>query len=251
MSGEGAPPHTDRAAAPLPVVSERAVHLGERLVRGLREAAREAAPAAELVSLLDRELGAYVDESLRANPDRRVHCERGCGTCCVQWVDDVAAFEIETIGRWVLASGRGVAIRDALAARVRAFAAVARRHRRRSGEHALEHAERLALAYMELGLRCVFLGADGACGIYPVRPLRCRTYFSLAPPAGCTAEALAAGRSETFTLAPPGAEEAVEEADAAWREASREPPERRARAGALVTSLHRWLVDRLPVSAEG
>ncbi len=32
------------------------------------------------------------------------------------------------------------------------------------------------VAALEAGGRCVFLGADGGCRIYPVRPLQCRTY---------------------------------------------------------------------------
>jgi hypothetical protein len=81
-------------------------------------------------------------------------CAAGCASCCHQHVA-VAAIEAVAIADALAAApAPDLRVRTlAAASRMRGMDALARRHAR---------------------VPCPFLAADGACGIYPVRPLRCR-----------------------------------------------------------------------------
>ncbi|MDA8230396.1 MAG: YkgJ family cysteine cluster protein [Magnetospirillum sp.] len=89
-------------------------------------------------------------------------CAPGCGWCCHQQVG-VSVPEAVAIARHVGALPR--AERDALAERVGA----ADRRTRGLTTHGRARAR----------IACAFLGADGRCLIYAVRPLRCRGLHSI------------------------------------------------------------------------
>jgi Fe-S-cluster containining protein len=85
----------------------------------------------------------------------RFECTR-CGACCTGGADEhvfLAEAEARAIGRHLGLSWR----------------AFVRRYLSRTAD-----GERVARMTGEG--RCVFLRADGGCGVYPVRPLQCRTY---------------------------------------------------------------------------
>ncbi|MFN3199864.1 MAG: YkgJ family cysteine cluster protein [Bradymonadia bacterium] len=77
-----------------------------------------------------------------------LNCKRGCDGCCrtrrTAW-----AVEVEAIAQWL--STQPQALRESLRAR-------------------------LTDASVQAGERCVFLDADGACAVYPARPVICRTH---------------------------------------------------------------------------
>src|SRR5688572_27148047 len=89
-------------------------------------------------------LDAFCDEALRGAP---IACKAGCSTCCHQWVPGVKASEIEQIAQRAVGDRALVA---ALQVRLQAY-------ERLSGDRDLE--------YARLGLSCVFLTAEGTCGI--------------------------------------------------------------------------------------
>ena len=109
-----------------------------------------------------------VDETL-AEHSEGVTCSRGCGKCCSQ---RVAAHYLEGVNivHWLYSTP---AQKDVdvyrLLDRVRTF----------------EKPPRLANGWDREP--CLFL-KDGACSIYPVRPLNCRVYASLSPPSKCFAK---------------------------------------------------------------
>lgn len=80
-------------------------------------------------------------------------CAAGCAACCHQHVA-VAAIEAVAIAGALAAAAPNLRVKAlAAAARMTGMDAPTRRRAR---------------------MPCPFLAADGACGIYPVRPLRCR-----------------------------------------------------------------------------
>jgi Fe-S-cluster containining protein len=183
---------------------------GEAAFAEAIELAVDPSRAALRLPILYRRLDAFCDEALRGAP---IACKPGCSNCCRQWVPGVKAFEIEAIAREVLPSNAREAIIDALRDRVAAFD-------RLEGDR--------GVAYARLGLSCVFLTEDGTCGIRPIRPGTCRTFFSFGPPERCAGDPDATG----FVLEPhPDFEGVLERA---------EP-----RGGAYTGELFRDLLARL------
>jgi Fe-S-cluster containining protein len=90
-------------------------------------------------------------------------CTRGCAMCCHL---RVAAMPVEVLG--VAQYLRRQLDADALAARIERIRETAR-------EVSALPRERL----LSVNIPCPLLEADGACGIYPARPLNCRAYHSL------------------------------------------------------------------------
>lgn len=233
MSAPTAPLRFDAAAdAAGAAVEEALVVLG-------RAAARANDPGAVVQAGLPkvhRRLERFVARTFAANPERKVHCASGCSACCHQWVHDVGAHEIERLGAWVLASGRAREVQEALHERLAAYRALERRHPD-DGDEPDPQLSR-ALAYLAERRPCVFLEDSGACGVYADRPWTCRTYFSLAPPSHCTAEALRAGTGLGVFLEP------FADVDAAL-DAVAEPFSEPGYTGELVRDLATWLGRRL------
>ncbi|MCB9647592.1 MAG: YkgJ family cysteine cluster protein [Deltaproteobacteria bacterium] len=179
-----------------------------------------------------RRLQVFVERTFAANPERPVHCKAGCATCCHQWVHDVRAHEIDALGRHLVKAGDGESVQDALQERLTAYRALERRHPD-SGREADPQLTR-ALAYLEQGRPCVFLDEAGGCRVYALRPWVCRTYFSLAPPERCRAEALRSGAGRGLFLEPfSGVDEALDAAAAPFAEPGY--------TGELVRDLLTWL----------
>lgn len=89
-------------------------------------------------------------------------CKAGCGWCCHQQVG-ISAPEAARIlvHLSTLPEGEAAPLKDKIRAAAKATAGMGTRTRARSK------------------LPCPFLGDDGACSIYAVRPLRCRSLHSI------------------------------------------------------------------------
>jgi Fe-S-cluster containining protein len=105
-------------------------------------------------------------------------CSKGCAHCCRQEIL-IARAEAETIVEWVQASWSPEQI-EALKDQLRAWLVWYRGEFKRrvdSGE------DRRVVVY-EHGPLCVAL-QDGACSIYPVRPMSCRIHYVSSSPDAC------------------------------------------------------------------
>ncbi len=156
-------------------MTEAADHAGERAF----------AEAVELAEILRKDperlearlpivyeaLDAFCEEAVRGAP---IACKVGCTQCCHQWVPGVKAFEIERIARYVESSGDVARVLIELGRRLEAHRAIGGPDPDR--------------VYARLGLPCVFLTAQGTCGIREIRPETCRTYFSFGPPERCAGD---------------------------------------------------------------
>jgi Fe-S-cluster containining protein len=131
---------------------------------------------ARRLPILYQRFDEFCEEALRGV---EVACKAGCSNCCSQWVPGVKPFEIERIAKHAKDSGAVEEIIAALRDRVDA-------HDRISSDDR-------DLAYARLGLPCVFLTSDGTCGIRPIRPLTCRSFFSFGPPERCAGHAESTG----------------------------------------------------------
>lgn len=90
-------------------------------------------------------------------------CRRGCSFCCDNI--HVPAIERAAVSEW-LDTEAGSGVREA-----------ARRRRASQASHALTAGEKQPSGERAAAPnRCAFLGSEGECTVYPVRPLICRTY---------------------------------------------------------------------------
>lgn len=126
-----------------------------------------------------------IDRETKAG--RRISCRAGCGACCRQLVP-IGAIEAAIVRDWV--DGRPPD--EAERIRARFGEAVARLkaaglHGRLEDRASLRTAEQtraLGLDYFRAGVACPFL-VDESCGIYAVRPMKCREYLVTSPAANC------------------------------------------------------------------
>lgn len=139
-----------------PAVLARGDDIWDRRGSELRALIREAAALASnggnvndnfdsLVSVTEKAAKILVEETV---------CKQGCSHCCYMPVS-IGDFEAAMIGRHI---GRDPARRGT----IEQFLATAD-----------SNIENLT------GVPCTFLAADGKCGIYPVRPIACRTHHSI------------------------------------------------------------------------
>lgn len=130
-------------------------------------------------------------------------CGAGCSSCCSQVVFDVHAFEVERLGRHLVASG--VSVEELIAAldrRIGHFDTIRREHPRAADESHDAWTERLAVEFWKADLPCVLLDEQGRCSVHELRPWSCRRYFSLSDPQWCRGESAHDPRREGIIVDP-------------------------------------------------
>jgi Fe-S-cluster containining protein len=104
-------------------------------------------------------------------------CRRGCHHCCHNLVI-VTVTEAIPIAEYLLASAEW-------RPRLPGLLAELRRQIRIVSELGGSQEDRTAVDWFARKIPCVFLQENGDCGVYPIRPTACRTYFVVSPPADC------------------------------------------------------------------
>jgi len=155
----------------------------------------------------------YLDEVL---PQHRepVRCGAGCGNCCHHFPMSVEPFELIHLYAGLRERADFAELLESCFVRVRRFGAL------QDGEDE----EALLHSYFSQRLPCPFIRASGDCGIYALRPLTCRMYFSHTDPRFCTSEHLQTPANRSFIVYLP---DAIEEkiAEVSMRYAGLELPE--------------------------
>ncbi len=134
----------------------------------------------------DAIIGASVADAQDAG--HSVSCRAGCGACCRQVVP-ISETEALALLEWIdlLPAGQQEMLRERFRAATEAFAVAGMLERTREA-HTLRDGPdslRFALDYFAAGVPCPFL-VDESCGIYAVRPMKCREYLVTSPAANCT-----------------------------------------------------------------
>jgi Fe-S-cluster containining protein len=135
---------------------------------------------------------------------RKVACAPGCAACCRHFVSSVEPFELAALHRHVKdredypdllfsSHGHSMAYEKILKA---------------EGEDE-EASDRALYRYFLRGRACPFLGKDGACGVYAVRPMSCRMFYSESPAKYCAGKEIASPWNKNFQVELP---EELEEA---------------------------------------
>lgn len=137
--------------------------------------------------------GAYQQEIL-TNSDYRVACEKNCSQCCCHWVADVYSFEAAIIAEHIK---QHMPLKiPALCGTLREDAALMQklddlldeRVLKDAAPHTIETLDRddlLLEGFYQLRRACPLLDENGACSIYAVRPMSCRSYVSFSDPLLC------------------------------------------------------------------
>jgi Fe-S-cluster containining protein len=144
---------------------------------------------ADILKLFD----AYQREIIAVS-DYRVTCKKNCSLCCYHWVADVYSFEAAIIAEHIKAClPQNIA---ALCAVLREDAtllqqlddALDERVLKDAAPHtlaALDRDDLLLEGFYQLRRPCALLDSQGACSIYRLRPMSCRTYLSFSDPLLC------------------------------------------------------------------
>jgi Fe-S-cluster containining protein len=98
-----------------------------------------------------------------------VTCARGCAFCCMDNPRGISGVELLGVFEALAPQQRGTA--DGPAARFQSLV----------DEHGIEDAQARSKAQLT---PCMYLVA-GACSVYASRPMACRMFFSVTPPAAC------------------------------------------------------------------
>jgi len=106
-------------------------------------------------------------------------CAKGCAHCCSLEIT-VARAEAETIVAW-LREHKTAAELDEVRVGLQSWLAWYRSGLRQLVAEGKPRGE----AFLKYGPRCVMLAEDGACGIYPVRPIACRSHYVSSPAEAC------------------------------------------------------------------
>lgn len=118
---------------------------------------------------------------------KSLSCTEGCGACCRQAVP-ITAVEARAIAEWL--SEQPDDRQAELRARFQQAAAklegsgITSELRTAVGTKRRDAIHELGLRYFALGIPCPFLEQE-RCTIHEIRPLRCREYLVVSPPAHC------------------------------------------------------------------
>lgn len=130
-------------------------------------------------------IGRVAEEAERAG--KPISCRAGCGACCRQMVP-VSLFEAEALTDWIrtLPQERQAELAERFHRALLALRDAGVIEALVNSEWVLEEERtaQLAIDYFHASVPCPFL-EDESCSIHPIRPLACREYLVVSPPALC------------------------------------------------------------------
>lgn len=175
--------HDDRVAL------DFELRIGERSIQAKARVPGGEVRVVELLPVLrkfnDAIVGVAVEDA--RGEGRTVSCRAGCGACCRQIVP-ISEYEALAILEWfdTLPEAEQAFIRARFEAALAALDAKGMLERTRQSIVVKDqpHQQRFALDYFGAGVACPFL-LNESCGIYPIRPMKCREYLVTSPAENC------------------------------------------------------------------
>lgn len=143
------------------------------------------------------ELIEYADRYQRLlvrGADAPVSCSKTCSDCCCHWVEDVNSFEMAIIADFIekkMPEKKQQIIEQCLddsveLERIEKLVHAKLREKGIAGNSAaIDSVDLLLSVFYQMRRPCPLLSENGACMIYPVRPLTCRIYVSFSDPVRC------------------------------------------------------------------
>lgn len=140
---------------------------------------------------------------------RPIQCRASCGNCCHHYPMSVEPFELIYLYSSLREREDFISVMEACQIRSSLFEGLYEKRFAELGSE--DDAEDKALHdYFGAWKPCPFSDAAGDCGIYPLRPVSCRMYFSETDPKFCTPEALLTDKNDSYVVyMPDNIEEAI------------------------------------------
>lgn len=160
-----------------------------------------------------RAFSRYLDAVLPQHPVK-VRCGPGCGNCCRHFPMSVEPFELIEFYACVRESPEFVSHLEECLFRANSYRRILE-----TCAGAPDPDDEALVRYFGKRIPCPFLLKSGSCGVYPVRPVTCRMYFSETPGEFCVPEHLQTDRNRSFIVyLPDDLEELIAEISAHYRE---------------------------------
>lgn len=188
-------------------VSERwSDRMDQHLVDAIRASYAQGAPGAPTPEMLHAQreyhdaYGQFLSHNVAAN-DIHVSCGRGCSRCCHHFVTSAHALEVLSVYENIRRRDDLEPLIELCRTRVEDYDAWREFCDETYPERTPAERDDLALEhYYDERNPCPFLEGDGACGVYPDRPMTCRMYLASSPPEFCEAEHITDDGADIFTI---------------------------------------------------
>ncbi len=155
----------------------------------------------------------YLEAVLPQHP-AKVRCRSGCGNCCRHFPMSVEPFELIEFYACVRESAEFVSYLEECLFCAKSYHSILEVCEGKSDPD-----EEALVRYFGKRIPCPFLLKSGSCGVYPVRPVTCRMYFSETPGEYCVPEHLQTDRNRSFIVyLPDDLEVQIAEISAHYRE---------------------------------
>ena len=169
------------------------------------------AELASIVSFAENYHAAY-DAYLKAvlpQQEKPIQCRAACGNCCHHYPMSVEPFELIFLYQKLRERDDLITVMESCRLRTDTFNNLFEMRLESVGSE--DEAEDLALHdYFAEWMPCPFSDRKGDCGIYGLRPVSCRMYFSQTDPCFCRPETLQTPQNESYIVyLPDNIEEAL------------------------------------------
>lgn len=141
--------------------------------------------------------------------EKPIQCRAACGNCCHHYPMSVEPFELIYLYQELRGRDDLITVMEACRLRADTFNSLFEKRLEAVGSE--DEAEDLALHdYFAKWTPCPFSDRKGDCGIYGLRPVSCRMYFSQTDPRYCRPETLQTPQNESYIVyLPDNIEEAL------------------------------------------
>ena len=141
--------------------------------------------------------------------EKPIQCRAACGNCCHHYPMSVEPFELIYLYQELRGRDDLITVMEACRLRADTFNSLFEKRLEAVGSE--DEAEDLALHdYFAKWTPCPFSDRKGDCGIYGLRPVSCRMYFSQTAPHFCRPETLQTPQNESYIVyLPDNIEEAL------------------------------------------
>ena len=140
----------------------------------------------------------YLDAVLPQHK-RGIQCGPSCGNCCHHYPMSVEPFELIYLYKLLRTRDDFMSVMEACQIRATLFESLLGKRLLSAGSE--DEAEDAALHdYFSRCRPCPFSSSKGDCGIYPLRPVSCRMYFSETSSKFCVPEYLQTEQNESFVV---------------------------------------------------
>ena len=175
-----------------------AQELGRKYAIGPDNLTEQVPLIVDFVNAYHKAYSIYLDAVLPQH-QRGIQCGPSCGNCCHHYPMSVEPFELVYLYVNLRKRDDFMSIMEDCQIRAALFENILAK--RLVGATSEDEAEDCALHdYFSQWKPCPFSSPKGDCGIYPLRPVSCRMYFSETLPKFCVPEYLQTEKNESFVV---------------------------------------------------